>query len=139
MMWNSLEELDEGVKVKPKAQVVSPSGRSDWNLAADVYRKDGNIIVKVNLPGIEPEKIDLSVGDDSIKISGTVEDEEMIEAKDYFLKEVRKGMFERNIKMPVKIDISKAEADYKKGILRITVPEKEASRINKIKVKSEGL
>ncbi len=135
MIWASLSELDEEVKVKPK-NTTQHSGKSDWILAADVYQKGDNVVVKINLPGVEPEKLDIAVANDSVKISGSADEEEVIEGSDYFIKEIRRGSFERSIKLPVKVDIERADADYKKGILKITIPKKEESRVNKIKVKA---
>ncbi len=135
MIWATLGELDEEVKVKNK-QPVSHAGKSDWILATDVYQTGNNVVVKVNLPGIDAEKIDVSVGSDSIKISGSAEEEEVTGGNDYFMKEIRRGTFERTIKLPVKVEMDMAEADYKKGILKIIIPKKEESKVNKLKIKS---
>lgn len=145
MIWESLSELDEEVKIIPTQtdsknipyQTV-PAGKSDWALSSDVFKKNGNLVVKINLPGINPEKLDIDVSMDSIKVSGTSEDEEKVDGKDYFLKEIRKGNFERIIKLPVRIEMDKAEADYTKGILKITVPLRQENLINKIKVQSKS-
>lgn len=135
MIWASLSELDEEVKIKPK-NTTQNSGKSDWILAADVYQKGDNVIVKINLPGVDPDKVDIAVANDSVKISGSADEEDVVEGSDYFIKEIRRGSFERSVKLPVRVDIEKADADYKRGILKITIPKKEESKINKIKVKT---
>ena len=143
MIWASLNELDEEVKVTARQPVAepqrpAPTGKSDWALAVDVYKKGTNLIAKINLPGINPEKLDISISMDSIKISGNSEEEERIDGKDYFMKEIRKGNFERTIKLPVRIEMDKAEADYAKGTLKITVPLRQENLVNKIKVQSKA-
>ena len=142
MIWASLSELDEEVKVTPKQTEQkapthpSSSGKSDWSLSTDIYKKGGNLVAKINLPGINPEKLDIAISMDSIKIAGSSEEEEKIDGKDFFLREIRRGNFERIIKLPVRIEMDKAEADYSKGILKITVPLRQENLINKIKVKT---
>jgi HSP20 family protein len=139
MIWATLNEMDEEVKVKPKTLPVSQTGKSDWVLAADVYGRDKCVVVKVNLAGVDPDKIDISVTADSVKVSGLAEEEEVIDGDDYFIKEIRRGSFERIIKLPVRVEMDKAEAEYKKGILKITIPKREESMVNRIKVKTSSI
>lgn len=143
MIWSSLNELDEEVKITPKLveprvsqHQPSQAGKSDWALSADVYKKGANLIVKINLPGVNPENLDIAVSMDSVKVAGVSEDEEEIDGRDYFIKEMRRGSFERTIKLPIRIEMDKAEADFSKGTLRITVPIRQENLVNKIKVKS---
>lgn len=139
MIWATLNEMDEEVKVKPKPHPVSQTGKSDWVLAADVYSRDKSVVVKVNLAGVDPDKIDISVTADSVKVSGSAEEEEVVDGDDYFIKEIRRGSFERIIKLPVRVEMDKAEAEYKKGILKITIPKREESMVNRIKVKTSSI
>lgn len=139
MIWATLNEMDEEVKIKPKSTQPQQMGKSDWALAADVYNKDKNIVVKINLAGVDPDKIDISVTADSVKVSGVAEEEEVIDNDEYFMKEIRRGSFERIIKLPMRVEMDRAEADYKKGILKITIPKREESAVNKIKVKSSSV
>lgn len=140
MIWATLSEMDEEVKIKPKAQPIQQqTGKSDWALAADVYADGRNIVVKINLAGVDPDKIDISVTADSVKVSGVAEEEEIIDGADYFIKEIRRGSFERIIKLPVRVEMDKADAEYKKGILKVTIPKREESTVNKIKVKTSSI
>lgn len=139
MIWATLSEMDEEVKIKPKAPLAQQTGKSDWALAADVYGKDKYIVVKINLAGVDPDKIDISVTADSVKVSGVAEEEEVIDGEDYFIKEIRRGSFERVIKLPVRVEMDKADAEYKKGILKITIPKREESMVNRIKVKASSV
>ncbi|MEI6296948.1 MAG: Hsp20/alpha crystallin family protein [bacterium] len=143
MIWATLNELDEEVKIKPKqpqAQIPREVsvGKSDWILATDVYQSGSNVVIKINLPGIDADKVDISVSADAVKISGHAEDEERIEGGNYFMREIRRGSFERIIKLPVRVEMDRAEADYTKGILKITVPRKEEGLVNKIRVRNSS-
>ncbi|HRY62781.1 MAG TPA: Hsp20/alpha crystallin family protein, partial [Candidatus Paceibacterota bacterium] len=105
MIWATLNEMDEEVKIKPKNQHLRDMGKSDWALAADVYAKGKDVVVKINLAGVDPEKIDISITADSVKVSGTAEEEEIVDNEDYFMKEIRRGSFERTIKLPVRVEM----------------------------------
>ena len=136
MDWASFGD-DEDVKIKSKpVSKPSPAGKTDWNLATDVYDTKKHVVVKINLPGVNPEEIDIAVSQDSVKISGTTLEEKEVSDDSYFMREIRCGSFERAIKLPVKVEIDQAEASYKNGILKVTLAKREENLVNKIKVKN---
>lgn len=96
-----------------------------WDLAADVYKEEGNIVVKMQLPGIETDKYDVSVEDRMLVVKGSRDKETITEDKDYFRKEIQRGNFERRVQLPDealatdKISISKED-----GVLKISIPTK---------------
>lgn len=136
MDWASFGD-DEDVKIKSKpVSKPSPAGKTDWNLATDVYDDKKNVIVRMNLPGVNPEEIDIAVSQDSVKISGSTFDEKEMSDENFFMREIRCGSFERAIKLPVKVEIDQAEASYKNGVLKVTLAKREENLINRIKVKN---
>ena len=136
MDWASFGD-EEDVKIKAKSvNKLSSAGKTDWNLATDVYDNKNNIIVKMNLPGVNPEDIDIAVSQDSVKISGSTLEEKEISDESFFMREIRGGSFERAIKLPLKVEIDQAEASYKNGILKVILAKREENLINKIKVKN---
>ena len=109
--------------------------KMSWDLAVDVYRKGGNVIVEMSLPGIDPEKIDISVEDNYLKVSGSREEKKQTKKENYYRKEIRRGSFERVVRLPVAVKEEKAKAEYKDGILKVIIPEKEkAVKAGKVKV-----
>lgn len=106
-----------------------------WDLAADVYEKDGNVIAEMHLPGIDPEKIDISVEENYLKISGSREEKKETEEKDYYSKEIRCGSFERTVRLPHAVKKDKADASYKDGVLKITIPKDDEKKGGTVKVK----
>lgn len=110
-----------------------------WDLAVDVFEEGGKVIAKMNLPGIDPDKIDIFVEDNILQISGEREEEKEEKTKEYYSKEIRRGSFSRSIELPSVVDASKTEAIYKDGVLSISMDalkgEKELGV--KIKVKKE--
>lgn len=105
-----------------------------WDLAVDVYEEKGNIVAEMNLPGINPEKLEISVHDEYLKIFGTREEERESKEKSYYSKEIKRGAFERLVKLPTKVKVDKAEAKFKDGTLRIILPKMEDEKTEKIKV-----
>lgn len=106
-----------------------------WDLAVDLYEKEGKVIAEMNLPGIDAENIDITIEDNYLKISGTREEKKEIDEKDYYSKEIRRGSFERTVELPTVVRSDKAEAEYKEGVLRVILPKDETRRDDKIKIK----
>lgn len=124
------DEDDLFLTAMPQIKAMQP--------AMDVYEKNGKVIAELNIPGINPDKIDVSVKNQVLQVSGTME-EEKEEGKDYWRKEIKKGSFQRMTRLPSPVDESKTEAIYEKGVLKIEMPkaEKKAEEKSKIKVKSK--
>ncbi|MDZ7798112.1 MAG: Hsp20/alpha crystallin family protein [Patescibacteria group bacterium] len=114
-----------------------PSEMGNFTPAVDVYEEKDNVIVESPLAGIDPEKVDIEIEDNVLKISGQQEKETEVEEKDYYRKEVRSGSFYRSVPLPKAVDGPKAEAEFKDGMLKITVPKREEAKPKKIKVKAK--
>src|SRR3989339_1956372 len=74
------------------------------DLAVDVYEKDNNIIAEMSLPGIDPDKINISVENNYLCISGSREEAKEEVKKHYYSKEIRRGTFERVVHLPSKVE-----------------------------------
>lgn len=100
---------------------------------ADVWETDGEVVVQVALPGVDPAKLDVSITADAVTIKGEVP-KEPEEGRTYHLCEIRRGLFSRSFRLPVEIDPDKAKAEYTNGMLKLTMPKAEALRPRQIKV-----
>ena len=101
----------------------------------NVYQDGDNVMVDVQLPGIDPKDIEIDVENDVLTIAGSSGDTKEIKKENYYRKEIRSGSFRRNIILPMPVKGDKAEASYEKGILTITLPKHEAAKPKKISVK----
>ena len=110
------------------------SGPKAWP-AIDVADHDDAIIVRAEVPGCKPDDIDISVYNSTLTISG--EKKLAREKKDngYYYVESSHGSFRREVSLPTDVDEKKVEAEYKEGILSITLPKAEKSKAVKVKVK----
>lgn len=108
---------------------------ADFAPAVDVYQDKDNVIVETNLAGVDPEKVEISVENDVLTISGRTEEKKEVKREDYYRKEIREGSFSRSVILPMSVKADMAEAHAEKGILKITLPKAEEVKPKKIAVK----
>jgi HSP20 family protein len=105
----------------------------------DVKESGREIMVSAELPGIEDKDIDVSLSRDSLTIRGEKKQEKEEKSKDFYRMERSYGSFSRTIPLPAEIDTDKAKAEFKKGVLTITLPKTAITmeKTKKITVKTE--
>ncbi len=103
-------------------------------LAVDVYREDGNLVVKAEVPGVTAEELDITVKDDVLIIAGETKAEEDVEEENYIRRERRYGSFCRSFALPAEAEGDKAEAAFEDGVLTVTIPVAEEPREDTVKV-----
>jgi len=95
-------------------------------------------VVTVELPGLDPKALDISVVGDTLTLKGSREADELKEGQAFTRQERAVGDFHRQIKMPFRVEPDNVEATYAKGILRISLPRLEADRPKQIAVKPKA-
>ena len=114
--------IDDLFRVLTGARV--PFGKRPFIPSLDVYTKDGDMVVRLELPGIEPEKdvhVLLEQGD--LVIRGERRQQVEVKEEDYYRMETSYGTFERRIPVPQGIDPTAVKAEYAEGVLLVTVPK----------------
>jgi HSP20 family protein len=106
--------------------------------AMDLRENDKEVVAELEIPGFDPEKIDVSVEDGVLRVRGVMDEKKEEKEKGYWRKEIRKGSFERAVKLPVAIKENAVEATYEKGILKIVMPKAEAKPSSKVKIQVKG-
>jgi HSP20 family protein len=101
----------------------------------DVIERDDEVVVKAELPGVEKKDIDVSVTENSVTIKGSTSHEEKEEKGDYYRCEISQGAYSRTVGLPSYVDADKAKANFKDGILELTLPKVEKSKRRTIEVK----
>lgn len=95
----------------------------EWKPTTDVYREDGNLIVRAEIPGIDPdEELTVELKDNVLHITGEKKMEKEINEEHRYLRECLYGTFRRQVVLPAGIDPESIHADYENGILTVTVP-----------------
>ncbi len=102
--------------------------------AVDVYQDKDNVIVEAPLAGVDPEKVNISIENDVLKIEGKTEHKSEVDEQNYYRKEVRYGSFYRSIALPTHVQSDKANAVFENGMLKITIPKTEEVKPKTIKV-----
>jgi HSP20 family protein len=109
--------------------------RMDMHLPkVDVIDRDGEVLVKAELPGIDKEDLHVSVNETSVTITGETSHEEKEEKGDYFRREMRRGTFSRTVALPCSVDGTQAKAQFRDGVLQLTLPKVEASKRVAVKI-----
>lgn len=104
----------------------------------DVTENEKEVRISSELPGMDEKDINLTVSDSTLTIQGEKKQEEEEKEKGFYRKESSYGTFRRVINLPAEVDESKAEAEFKKGVLKIKLPKtaEAKAKSKKIKIKS---
>jgi HSP20 family protein len=108
---------------------------SGWTPALDVYEDKDNLYVKAELPGMKREDIDVTLHDGTLSISGERKSESKHEVADVYRSERFFGRFQRTVTLSSDVAPEKVKAEYKDGILNITLPKTEEAKPKQIDVK----
>ncbi|NOX89965.1 MAG: Hsp20/alpha crystallin family protein [Calditrichaeota bacterium] len=93
--------------------------------------------VSVELPGMEKDDIDIQIKDNVLTISGEKKEETKSEEGTFYRRERRYGKFSRSISLPGDVKVDNIEAEYKNGVLTLTLPKAEEAKPKKIEVKTK--
>jgi len=103
--------------------------------AVNIWERNGVSVVTAELPGVDPEKMDISVSGDTATIAGAALQANFTQGETFLRQERGIGNFKRSIQVPFQIDAQAVEARYDKGILMVTLPRIKDDLPKKIKIK----
>ncbi|HLO36694.1 MAG TPA: Hsp20/alpha crystallin family protein [Candidatus Deferrimicrobium sp.] len=104
--------------------------------ALDLRTTPEAVIAEVALPGVKPEDVDVSIGDDIVSITGTFAEEHETTETGWVHKELSRGSFSRSFALPTAIKTEAATASFKDGMLTLTLPKAEEVKPKHIKVEA---
>jgi HSP20 family protein len=108
-----------------------------WMPSIESYAKEGKLFIKVELPGVDPKDLDVSITDRELVIKGERKAEKDEKEKDYTYREISYGSFERRFVIPEGVKTDDLKAAFTNGILEISVPIPEVPKAKKIEIKTE--
>jgi HSP20 family protein len=128
--WDPFAELAELRTRFDRMFPGLPDGRErGWTPAIDVIRDDGNLVVRVDVPGIKPEDVKVEVEQGILTVSGEHEERKEEKDKQYMRRERRFGAFARSMALPTGVDAEAIKATTRDGVLEVTIPlPKEAKQ-----------
>ena len=107
-----------------------------WVPPVDIFEKNENLVLRVELPGVEKDDIDIRVENGVLTLGGQRRrDEEVTEENSYRL-ERSYGAFTRSFSLPTTVDAGKIVASYRDGILEVTLPKADAAKPKKIPIQA---
>jgi len=112
---------------------------SMWTPALEVRQKDNNIVVRADLPGVDPKDVKIEVDNDMLVVEGERKKEHTEEREGFYRSERSYGRFYRTIPLPEGAKTDQARADFKNGVLEVTVPfEQTKSTRRQIQIQGAG-
>jgi len=108
--------------------------KCDWRPIVDIYDSEKAIIINAELPGVTKDNITLDVKENILTIKGERKSDEEVKKENYYRMERCYGTFERSFTLPSTADPAKITANFKDGILRITIPKPEEKRPKQISI-----
>ena len=123
--------------VRPAMRAVwerIPEDLKGWSPALDVFEKGDSVEIKVELPGVKEEDVDVSISNDMLLIKGQRKTESGIKEEDYSRNEIAYGNFYRTVPLPANVDVKNIEATYEDGILRIKLQRAAGAKAKKVNV-----
>lgn len=148
-MFGSLDEVERLFdRLMPRGWLASPTSWS-WPLwggleeafqstrvpQMDVIDRDNDVLIRVELPGVEKKDLEISVSDSTLVIKGAVNREIKEQKKYYFRSEIAQGNFSRSLSIPSSVDSSRINASLKDGILEIVLAKHENMQRRIVEVK----
>ena len=107
---------------------------SGWSPALDITQDKDNVFVKVELPGLKKEDIDISLHEGMLTIAGERKQEKKEGEGETFREERYFGRFHRTVTLPTQVDAANVKASYRDGILEIQLPKAEEAKPKQIEV-----
>lgn len=133
-MRNAMDQmLDDSFR-----RVLGETSRPEMPLTIpiDMFERNGDLVIRTDLPGLSAEDIDIRIEDDMLTIRGEFETEHEEERENVHFQERQFGKFQRAVKLPSRVDPDQAEAMFEEGVLKLTLPKTEMATPKRISVKS---
>lgn len=108
---------------------------TELNLLIDVIETAEMVIVNAEIPGIDPKEVDISITGNTLTIKGEKKVEKEEKEKQYHRIERNYGSFARIVEIPLLVDAEKVKAEYKNGVLKITIPKSEKIKPRQITIR----
>ena len=112
--------------------------RGSWSPSVDIYENKEQIVLEAELPGMNREDFDLTVENNVITLRGERRFEKKEDTDNYHRVERAYGSFTRSFTLPNTVSGDGAAADYRNGVLRVTLPKREETKARRIEIKGEG-
>jgi HSP20 family protein len=135
--WDTYSGLQAEVNRLFEGSFVSrkdPSGLATWAPAVDIFETENELVVKADLPDVSERDIDVRIENSTLTVRGERKFEEKTEKENYLRIERTYGTFSRSFSLPSTVNNEAIKADYKDGVLTVTLPKRAESKPKQVKV-----
>jgi len=132
--WLDTDRFFEDFFNDYSSRTLLPEARDTWMPSVDIMEKDGNLLLRAELPGMNEKDIDLMIEGYVLTLKGERKLESNDKKSNYHRVESFYGSFTRSFRLPETVDLEKIKADYKNGVLIITIPQKPEVKPREIPV-----
>jgi HSP20 family protein len=112
-------------------------GEEELAMPVESFVKDGNLVIRADVPGLDPKDIELSVLGNILTIKGERKDQKEAKKENYFRREIFYGAFERHMTLPSGVETDKVKANFKNGVIEVTMPMAKEAVAKKIPLEAE--
>ncbi len=109
-------------------------GAATWNPAVDIYETDHDLVLKAELPGVDPKDVEVRLEDGTLYLKGERKQESTVKEGNYHRVERSYGSFTRSFALPNSINTDDVKAEYKDGVLTLTMAKREEAKPKTIKI-----
>jgi HSP20 family protein len=146
--WNPWQDINTLQRQLDRLfdDVVIPTARTPFQPisripAAELSETEGDIHLRVEIPGLTAKDLEVEVTEKAVSIKGERKSEQTSEENGFTRSEFFYGTYERVISLPKRVENTAVKAEYKDGILSLTLPKKEAEKqkVHKVRFAEEGV
>ena len=105
-----------------------------WAPAVDIYEQGTDIVLKAELPGVDPKNVDIRLENNVLSLRGQRRLEGEVKRESYHRVERSYGAFSRSFTLPTVVDQGSIKAEFKDGLLRLTLPKREEAKPKQIQI-----
>ena len=109
-----------------------------WMPAMEVFERDGQYVIRADVPGIDPKEVEVSILNDALTIKGERKKLQEVKEKESYYSEAAYGRFERRLALPKGIDPEKISARFENGVLEVSVPLPQPASGKKVQIEIGG-
>lgn len=115
------------------------TGARTWTPAVDIFETDQNLVLKAELPGFDPKDVEVRIEDGTLYLKGERKFENETKQQNYHRIERSYGTFSRTFTVPNSINSDNVKAEYRDGVLTLTLPKREEAKPKTVKIQvTEG-
>ncbi|AEB10791.1 Hsp20/alpha crystallin family protein [Marinithermus hydrothermalis] len=134
--WDPFNLIDEVNRLFDEAfgEPMRAGTLAGYAAPADLYETDEALILEMAVPGINPDDIEVSIEGNKLMIRGEAGPASDASVRRYYLQELAHGSFARAFTLPVEINADEAKAEFKNGILKLTLPKVAEARAKRVPI-----